>query len=96
MFAKLKQAFRVFWRKFIGDQPPMLHVMLDIETLGTRAGCKVLSIGAVIMTPQGPGREFYTTVSRDSQNRYGLVEDRETVEWWARQSPQARAAVFGP
>ena len=37
----------------------MIHVMCDLETLGRRPGCKLLSIGAVVFGPKGLGAEFY-------------------------------------
>ena len=93
MFNFIVKAARELWRN-LTCTPDLVHVMLDLETLGTKPGCKILSIGAVVMTPQGLGREFYTAVKRESQNRYGLHEDADTVAWWAKQSPEARAAAF--
>ena len=71
---------------------PKLDVMVDLEALGRRAGCKILSIGAVQFNADGLGAQFYTTVLIDEQ--HGLHEDAETLAWWAKQSPEARAAVF--
>lgn len=70
----------------------MIHVMVDLETLGRRAGCKVLSIGAVVFGPKGLGAEFYMEVQRDHQPN--LHEDQDTVDWWAKQSPEARERLF--
>jgi hypothetical protein len=64
--------------------------MLDLETLGTKPGCVVLSIGAVAFGPTGVGAEFYTVLSHEDQVATGLVEDPDTVAWWAKQSPAAR------
>lgn len=72
-----------------------VHVMIDLETLGNRPGCKILSIGAVAFSPQGLGREFYVLVERSSQNGIGLREDPETIKWWSEQNEAARTAVFG-
>jgi DNA polymerase III epsilon subunit-like protein len=38
---------------------PMSDVMIDLETLGRRPGCAILSIGAVEFGPAGLGRELY-------------------------------------
>ena len=73
----------------------MKHVSIDTETLGTRAGCAVLSIGAVAFdyTRQLLGPSFYTVISRRSCKEAGLFEDRGTLAWWNRQSEQARSIL---
>lgn len=68
----------------------MKHIMLDLETLGVKPGCIVLSIGAVEFSPAGVGREFYTVLSTADQATLGLVEDPDTVKWWSQQSEAAR------
>lgn len=68
----------------------MNHIMLDLETLGTKPGCIVLSIGAAEFSPAGVGRTFYTVLSTAEQAALGLVEDPDTVEWWKGQSEEAR------
>lgn len=70
--------------------PAFTDVMVDLETLGRRPGCAVLSIGAVEFGPQGLGRELYIVVDRNDQKRLGLHEDKETLEWWSRQSEEAK------
>lgn len=87
------QAVRAFWRELFFT-PDAVHVMVDLEALGVTPGYKILSIGAVVMTPQGPAREFYCAAKRESQNRFGLRELPSTMEWWAKQSPAAREAAF--
>lgn len=68
----------------------MQDVMLDLETLGTRPGCVVLSIGAVFFDRDGLGAEFYTTLRKSLCVRAGLHVDPDTVKWWSRQTPEAR------
>lgn len=66
-------------------------LMVDLETLGRRAGCVVLSIGAVEFSPaKGLGREFYCVLTQDDQRAAGLRVDPETEAWWAGQSAAAR------
>lgn len=73
------------------------HIMLDLETLGKRPGCCVLSIGAVEFGPQGLGAEFKINLSVPEQQALGLHVDASAEEWWSRQSEQARAAArFDP
>lgn len=72
----------------------MKHVMGDLETYGTRAGCIVLSIGAVYFDANlGLGEEFYQVINIEHSKALGLHEDADTVAWWARQSPAARAVI---
>lgn len=74
----------------------MNHIMIDLETLGQTPGCSILSIGAVAFCPQigQLGAEFYTVVNRKSCLLIGLTEDKSTLEWWSRQSIEAKK-VFG-
>jgi hypothetical protein len=70
----------------------MKNVMIDLETLGTRAGCKVLSIGAVEFTENHLGHSFYQEAERGSQ--FGLHESSETLKWWSEQNQQAKQHLF--
>jgi hypothetical protein len=72
--------------------------MIDLETLGTQPGSVILSIGAVLFDPALPveeciGGEFYTVVSTTSCIEYGLQTSQDTVDWWARQSAEARTVI---
>ena len=73
-----------------------LRIMLDIETLGTRPGCKILSIGATTFSLDFSDRvksntAFYTTIRRDD-NRF--LTDPNTLIWWEQQSYAAMHAAF--
>jgi exodeoxyribonuclease VIII len=70
------------------------HVMVDLETLGNRPGCKILSIGAVAFGPEGLGEEFYVVVDRESQTDFGLHEDASTIEWWDKQTVEAKSVLI--
>jgi hypothetical protein len=65
----------------------MLDIMLDLETLGTRPGSVILSIGAVAFDPKTGelGAEFHERVSVESSG--------STVGWWLKQSDAARAGI---
>lgn len=69
------------------------HVMIDLETLGTKPGCTILSIGAVMFDEDGLGAEFHEIISRSSCHNVGLVEDPQTMEWWAKQTNEARETL---
>lgn len=72
----------------------MHAVMVDIETLGTRPGCLVLSIGAVAFDHRhGLGHEFYTVINQGSCEAAGLRVDKGTLAWWMRQSPEAQTVL---
>lgn len=71
----------------------MKDVMLDLETLGTAPGSVILSIGAVVFDENGLGEEFYRVVNTDSCVAAGLTIDASTLEWWERQTPEAREVL---
>lgn len=75
--------------------PPRADVMIDLETWGTKPGCAIRSIGAVLFNPYGEGidAEFYRNVSRASCDEWGLTVDPQTEMWWANQSKAAREAL---
>lgn len=65
-------------------------IMIDIETLGVRPGCAILSIGACEFGPKGIGNEFYVSISPNSCTEWGLTIEPFTVLWWMDQSQDAR------
>jgi len=73
----------------------MPDVMLDLETLGTRPGCAILSIGAVAFDRHSGhlGEEFYIVVNRKSCAAKGMKEDAATLQWWLKQSVEARKVL---
>ena len=71
-------------------------VMLDLETLGTKRGCVVLSIGMVAFGPSGLGPEWYDVPDTQEQIDAGLHEDPDTVTWWQKQSAEARKVFSEP
>ncbi len=73
----------------------MEHVMIDLETLGRRAGCAILSIGAVAFDPKTKtlGKELYVVVNRQSCNAAELHEDLETLDWWNKQNEAAKTVL---
>lgn len=71
----------------------MRHAMVDIETLGTRPGSVILSIGAVRFDESGLGEQFYRAIDVFDSLMHGLVVDPDTVGWWREQSAVARGAL---
>lgn len=70
------------------------NVMIDLETFGKRAGCGIISIGAVMFDPitGKTGEEFYRVIGNESNGRFGLHHDSDTIKWWDKQSLSARDA----
>lgn len=68
-----------------------MRMMLDIETLGTKPGSAILSIGAVVIKDDdSTGATFYQNISLLSSVFAGFVIDPETVKWWQEQSGDAQ------
>lgn len=70
-----------------------MDVMVDLETLGRRAGCVVLSLGAVAFDKDGLKSEFEMVFNKTNSQLLGLHVDSETEAWWLRQSEAARAVL---
>lgn len=62
------------------------HLMLDIETLGTRVGAVVLSVAFVRFSDEA---QLTLNLSVPDQEALGLEKDPSTLEWWALQDTQA-------
>lgn len=77
----------------------MNHVMFDLETWGTRPGCALRSIGAVLFDPASGqlGEEFYANVGMPSYKQPAeLKVEPSTVEWWMGQSEESKQAFKSP
>jgi DNA polymerase III epsilon subunit-like protein len=68
------------------------HLMLDIETMGTESFSSIVSIGAVEFDPETgeTGKEFYANIDLQSCLDCGLTVSASTINWWLKQSEQAR------
>jgi len=73
-----------------------MHVMIDLETLGTGSDCAVLSIGAVNFDPVNGliGTPKLWTLEIDGQLAKGRKVEHGTVMWLLRQSEEARKAIY--
>jgi hypothetical protein len=68
--------------------------MVDIETLGTKPGSVILSIGAVDFGPAPQdGKPFFRSIDVFSSLMAGCSIDAETLAWWRKQSPWAKDAA---
>jgi DNA polymerase III epsilon subunit-like protein len=75
--------------------PNTVHVMIDLETLSTRANATILSIGATKFTlSEGIIDKFYCNIDAKSCKTAGLHVDKSTIDWWMQQSAAARDALL--
>ncbi|EFG3021526.1 exonuclease [Escherichia coli] len=72
------------------------HLMIDLETMGTNTNAPIVVIGAVFFDPQTGeiGPVFYIAISLTDAMNTGAVPDGGTIEWWLKQSSEARAAIL--
>jgi DNA polymerase III epsilon subunit-like protein len=74
---------------------PPIHVMVDIETLGTKPGCKILSIGACKFQLEFGDLVCTFEQAIDPINQALMDEpDPSTLAWWNEQAEEARNATF--
>lgn len=75
----------------------MNHLMIDLETIGTRPTAPLVSIGAVFFEPStgelGPEFEIVTDISSDIER--GAIAEGGTIKWWLRQSAESRSVITG-
>jgi len=74
-------------------------IMIDLETLGTRADAVIISIGAVKFDPNSDAHDnngFYSSVSVDSNTEAGRHISEATLNWWMEQPLDARAVFQEP
>lgn len=71
----------------------MKNVMLDIETLGTTPNSVIVSIAAVKFNfGNDEMEEFEINIDVKSSKGFGMLVEKETLEWWATQPKEVRNA----
>lgn len=76
----------------------MSDIMIDIETLGTRPGCVILTLGAVKFNPfslDAPGPGLYVRPDVDEQIAKGREVQEDTMLWWMQQAEDVREEALG-
>jgi len=63
-----------------------VHLMVDIETLGTRPGAIILSVAFVRFSDEA---NMTINLSIPDQEMLGMEKDESTLAWWAKQDPIA-------
>ena len=66
-----------------------VHVMVDLETMSTRADAAICSIGAVKFEGDKILNKFYCTIDIKTCKDAGLRISKETVKWWSEQNKEA-------
>ena len=72
----------------------MINVMIDLETYSTRSNAAIASIGAVKCEDDKIVDTFYCTIDPSSCKNAGLHFEKTTLEWWSKQSREARDALL--
>ena len=72
----------------------MCNIMVDLETLGTRPGCAILSIAAVPFASPFDLEPFYVKIDATSCTENGFHVDDATIAWWNKQSKAAYDEAF--
>ena len=74
------------------------HAMIDLETLGTKPDCVVLTLGAIKFNPfttDEPDNGIYQKLDVDEQVAFGRSQDESTLEWWGKQDKAIRDEALG-
>jgi hypothetical protein len=73
----------------------MKHLMIDIETLGTKPGSVILSIAAVAFDIKTGdiGSIFHQNIDIDTCIESGLKMEKSTIIWWLNQTKEAQHQI---
>lgn len=69
-----------------------MDLMMDLETLGTKSDCPVISLGAVFFDIEKKllGPSFYLPMDIQEQLDVGRKVDADTIKWWMQQEDAAQ------
>lgn len=68
------------------------HAMIDLETLDTGPRAVIVSIGVAAFDKSGTtGATLRCVLNRKQQKKLGRTESASTLDWWSKQSAEARA-----
>jgi len=70
------------------------HMMIDLETLDTKASAVVLSAGVAVFTKDAVLDKRHLLLDVDKQLKSGRTVSFSTLCWWMRQSYVAKGGVF--
>jgi hypothetical protein len=72
--------------------------MLDLESLGTRPDCAILTLGAIKFNPyvlDDFGDSLYLRIDVDEQLALGREVQEDTLQWWMKQAEDVREEALG-
>ena len=75
-----------------------MDLMLDLESLGTRPDCAILTLGVVKFDPYTVdkfGDSLYLRIDVDEQLALGREVQEDTLTWWGRQADDVREEALG-
>ena len=75
-----------------------MDIMLDLESLGTRPDCAILTLGAVKFDPftmDRFGDGLYLRIDVDEQLANGREVQEDTLAWWMQQAEDVREEALG-
>lgn len=72
------------------------HTMLDLETADNGPRSAIVAIGAVCFYGPNEAAQFYQAIDLQSNWYAGLTIGADTMGWWDKQSPEARAVFEDP
>jgi hypothetical protein len=72
-----------------------IHFVLDLETMSTAPNAAIAAIGCVRVELGTIVDEFYERVDLQSSRATGGEIDTSTLQWWLKQSREARQEVSG-
>lgn len=70
------------------------HLMCDLETTGTEAGCCILSVALVPFASEYPIEYFYEKISHAESLDAGFTDDLNTLRWWDKQKKEIQEEAF--
>jgi exodeoxyribonuclease VIII len=71
----------------------MLHLMVDIETVGGMPDGAIVAVGARLFTKETMSKGFEVYIDPQLARQYGK-QDESTMEWWSKQPAEVYAQVF--
>lgn len=72
------------------------HVMVDLETADNGPRSAIIAIGATCFWGPHRDQQFYQAIDLNSNWSAGLTMGADTMAWWDKQSPEARAVFTDP
>ena len=74
----------------------MSEIMIDIETLSTKNNASILTIGAIRFDRNSfkIKDQFYKRITKESNEHFNRDFNQDTIDWWSKQSDQAKKEIF--